>query len=82
MTDPLGPTGNTASECRYCGVAHEPCLTACSHDRLRRRIDELQRRIDLMRKFANLYTKCDDGITSYLVTIPYHDWLEAIGDQP
>ena len=45
MSDQLGPTGNTASVCRYCGEAHEPRLTACSHDGLRRRIDGLQRRI-------------------------------------
>jgi hypothetical protein len=69
----------TYTVCRYCLEQHGH-LVDCDPTRLRLHIDELQRRLDLVRQAANLYTKHDGEITSYLVTIPYHDWLEAIGD--
>ena len=81
MTDSLGPTGNTASVCRYCGEAHGDYV-ACNHDALRVRVRELRRRLNLIRVSSSLHERTNGNEVTYLVTVPYHDWLEAIGDQP
>ena len=84
MTDPLGPTGNTASVCRYCGEAHEPRLTACSHERLRRRIAELQSEIDRPQKDTDrlrwLAGCDDDGPVIEGFTCLYDDFWNYLGD--